>query len=105
MSSAEFQELIEHIRRYIEGSLPTHKRHGGEADRQLLLKKLNNLNEKAWARLRLAASVGETADRDLGEVILPTASSSVYNAVRELRRFDGTLVESFDLTKSKKKSL
>lgn len=48
-------------------------------------------------RRELVEDVLRAVDREVGPVILPTASSGVFTAVRALREHDGTHCESFGL--------
>lgn len=54
-----------------------------------------NANINTLRRVALLIKVAEAADALVGDVILPSASSDLYNAVRELRAFDGQLVTGF----------
>jgi len=42
-------DLFSRINRYIIGSLPTHRRLGGEADRQDLLNQVNSIHSLWWS--------------------------------------------------------
>lgn len=41
MSESDMNDLLRDLRKYVAGSLPTHKARGGEADRIRLLKRID----------------------------------------------------------------
>lgn len=57
------------------------------------------LDQLMLERLDLALKVVAAVEIEYGPVILPTASARVGCALRELRRFDGRLVEAFRSSK------